>query len=72
MDNFDLKKYLAEGKEDTIKVEEVKQLLYKIEELSKDIDTETAKNRGGLGIKDASLVEVLLKIISQFKERRYI
>ena len=72
MDNFDLKKYLAENQEDISKVEEVKQLLYKIEELSKNIDTETAKNRGGLGIKDASLIEVLLKIISQFKERRYI
>ena len=62
-----LERDLTEGKEDISKIKEVKQLLYRIEELSKSIDIETPKNRGGLGIKDASLIEFLLKLISQIK-----
>jgi len=52
--------------DDRDKVKEIKQLLTKIEDLSKNIDLDKFKYDGGLGIKDASLIDAMRPIISRY------
>ena len=53
--------------EDRDKVKEIKKLLVKIEDLSKNIDLDKFKYDGGLGVKDATFIQVMRQVISTFR-----
>ena len=57
---------------DIEKVEKIKAFLGGIEKLTQGIDTDKLKKDGGLGIKDATMVDILRSILSEFKSRNVI
>jgi hypothetical protein len=59
-----------ESLEDRDKVKEIKQLLTKIEDLSKNIDLDKFKYDGGLGTKDATLIQIMRQVISTFRLKK--
>jgi len=58
--------------EDLEKVQKIKAFLGGIEKLTQGIDTNKLKKDGGLGIKDATMVDILRSVLSEFKNRNVI
>ena len=58
--------------EDLDKVQKIKAFLGGIDKLTQGIDTTKLKNQGGLGTKDATLVDFLRQTISAFKDKNYL
>ena len=71
MDNFDLKKYLVEGRlfEDKEVMSKIRDLLNQAVDLGNTIDLNKFKSEGGVGYKDSTLITVLKNLQKIDKEK---
>ena len=71
MDNFDLKKYLAEGRllENKEVMSKIRDLLNQAVDLGDKIDLDKFKSEGGVGYKDATLIIALKNLQRIDKEK---